>query len=128
LCLNLRDILKTPSKLSFHAEQKIRTQDAMSGESGVWENTTMFSIAINLCNNKAVWANELFHPVMVMPSFRCFRQTCFLRLRLHCSQKRHNTTVWTNSRQGSRNRVATFNPKCVSRLLATQGLLVLCLL
>ena len=48
-----------------------------------------------------------------------------LRLRLHWSQKRHNTTVWTDSRQGSRNRVATFNPTCVSRPLATQGRLVL---
>jgi hypothetical protein len=45
--------------------------------------------------------------------------------RLNWSQKRHNTTVWTDSRQWSRTRVATFNPTCVSRLLATQGLLVL---
>jgi hypothetical protein len=51
-----------------------------------------------------------------------------LRLRLHWSQKRHNTTVWTDSRQGSRNRVAIFHPTCLSRLLATQGLLVLSLL
>jgi hypothetical protein len=49
-----------------------------------------------------------------------------LRLRLHWSQKRHNTTVWTDSRQGSGNRVATLNPTCVSRRLAAQGLLVLC--
>jgi hypothetical protein len=54
--------------------------------------------------------------------------TVRIRLRLHWSQKRHNTTVWTDSRHGSRNRVATFNPTCVSRPLATQGLLVLSLL
>ena len=61
-----------------------------------------------------------------------YKLICWLagsvRLRLHWSQKRHNTTVWTDSRQESRNRVATFNPTCVSRLLDTQGLLVLCLL
>jgi len=58
--------------------KKKTPQDAMSGESGGWENTTMFSIARHLYNYKAVWASELFHPVLVMPSFRCFRQICFL--------------------------------------------------
>jgi len=33
----------------------------------------------------------------------CWHAGRSLRVRLHCSQNRHNTTVWTDSRQGSRN-------------------------
>jgi hypothetical protein len=47
-----------------------------------------------------------------------------LRPRLHWSQNRHNTANQNLSGYTSQARVATFNPTCLSRLLATQGLLV----
>jgi len=38
-----------------------------------------------------------------LPPF-CCADCCRLRLRLHWTQNRHNTTVWTDSRYGSRNK------------------------
>ena len=54
--------------------------------------------------------------------------TCICRVRLHWSQNRHNTANQHLSGYTSQTRVAAMNPTCVSRLIATQGLLVLRLL
>jgi len=45
-------------------------------------------------------------------------------VRLHWSQNRHNTGNQHLSGHTSQTRMATFNPTCVSILIATQGLLV----
>jgi len=47
-----------------------------------------------------------------------------LRTRLHWSQNRHNTANQHLSAHTPQRRVATFNPTCVPRLLATQVIFV----
>jgi len=55
----------------------------------------------------------------------CWMPVVHLRVRLHCSQNWHNTASQHLPGCTWQTRVATFNPTCVSILIATQGFLVL---